>query len=41
MIHEIVVAGFGGQGVLLLGKILSYAAILDGKETTWISSLWS
>ncbi|HXX79328.1 MAG TPA: 2-oxoacid:acceptor oxidoreductase family protein [Ktedonobacteraceae bacterium] len=38
MIHEIVVAGFGGQGVLLLGKILAYAAILDGKETTWISS---
>jgi 2-oxoglutarate ferredoxin oxidoreductase subunit gamma len=38
MIHEIVIAGFGGQGVLLLGKILAYAAILDGKETTWISS---
>jgi 2-oxoglutarate ferredoxin oxidoreductase subunit gamma len=38
MTHEIIVAGFGGQGILLLGKILSYAAILDGKETTWISS---
>jgi len=38
VIHEIVIAGFGGQGVLLLGKVLAYAAILDGKETTWISS---
>jgi len=38
MTHEIIIAGFGGQGVLLLGKILSHAAILDGKETTWISS---
>jgi 2-oxoglutarate ferredoxin oxidoreductase subunit gamma len=38
MTHEIVMAGFGGQGVLLLGKILAYAAMLDGKETTWLSS---
>jgi 2-oxoglutarate ferredoxin oxidoreductase subunit gamma len=38
MTHEIVMAGFGGQGVMLLGKILAYAAMMDGKETTWLSS---
>jgi 2-oxoglutarate ferredoxin oxidoreductase subunit gamma len=38
MYHEIIVAGFGGQGVLLLGKILAYAALLDGKQVTCISS---
>ena len=38
MHHEIVVAGFGGQGVLLLGKILAYAGLLEGKQVTCISS---
>ena len=38
MQHEIVVAGFGGQGVLLLGKILAYAALLEEKQVTCISS---
>jgi len=38
MKRDIIVAGFGGQGVLLIGKIIAYAAILDGKEATWISS---
>ena len=38
MHHEIIVAGFGGQGVLLLGKILAYAGLLDGREVTCISS---
>ncbi len=36
--EEIILAGFGGQGVLSLGKMLSYAAILEGKETTWMPS---
>lgn len=38
MHHEIIIAGFGGQGVLLLGKILAYAALLDGRQVTCISS---
>jgi 2-oxoglutarate ferredoxin oxidoreductase subunit gamma len=38
MTHEIIMAGFGGQGVMLLGKILATAAMIDGKETTWLSS---
>jgi len=38
MHHEIIIAGFGGQGVLLLGKILAYAGLLDGREVTCISS---
>ncbi len=36
--EEIILAGFGGQGVLSLGKMLSYAAIIEGKETTWMPS---
>lgn len=36
MKHEIIIAGFGGQGVLSMGKILAYAGLLDGKEVTWM-----
>ncbi|MFI3296834.1 MAG: 2-oxoacid:acceptor oxidoreductase family protein [bacterium] len=36
MKKEIIIAGFGGQGVLSMGKILSYAALLEGKEVTWM-----
>ncbi len=35
---EILVAGFGGQGVLFAGQLLSYAAMDEGKEVTWIPS---
>ncbi len=35
---EIVFAGFGGQGVLFAGQVLSYAAMDYGKEVTWIPS---
>ena len=35
---EIVIAGFGGQGVLFAGQLLSYAAMDQGKEVTWIPS---
>ena len=38
MKEEIIIAGFGGQGVLSMGKILSYAALMDDKETTWMPS---
>ncbi|MFZ5808998.1 MAG: 2-oxoacid:acceptor oxidoreductase family protein [Chloroflexota bacterium] len=35
---EIVIAGFGGQGVLFAGQIMAYAAMDAGKEVTWIPS---
>lgn len=38
MKEEIVIAGFGGQGVLSMGKILAYAALMDDKEVTWMPS---
>ena len=38
MKEEIIIAGFGGQGVLSMGKILSYAALMNDMETTWMPS---
>ena len=35
---EIVIAGFGGQGVLFAGQILAYSGMDAGKEVTWIPS---
>lgn len=35
-VHEIVIAGFGGQGVLFLGEVLAQAALSDGYEVTWL-----
>ena len=36
MKEEIIIAGFGGQGVLSLGKILAYAGLMENKEVTWM-----
>ncbi|MDR0830694.1 MAG: 2-oxoacid:acceptor oxidoreductase family protein [Prevotellaceae bacterium] len=36
MKKDIIIAGFGGQGVLSMGKILAYAGLLGGKEVTWM-----
>ena len=36
MTDEIIIAGFGGQGVLSMGKILAYAGLMEGKEVTWM-----
>ena len=36
MKNEIIIAGFGGQGVLSMGKILAYAGLFEGKEVTWM-----
>lgn len=33
---EIIIAGFGGQGVLSMGKILAYSGLMEGKEVTWM-----
>jgi 2-oxoglutarate ferredoxin oxidoreductase subunit gamma len=36
--HEIIIAGFGGQGVLSMGQIIAYAAMKGGKEVSWMPS---
>ncbi len=36
MHNEIILAGFGGQGVLLIGKLLTYAGMKAGLEVTWM-----
>ena len=36
MKEEIIIAGFGGQGVLSMGKILAYSGLMEGKEVSWI-----
>lgn len=38
MKEEIIIAGFGGQGVLSMGKILAYSGIMQGQEVTWMPS---
>ncbi|MCL2054497.1 MAG: 2-oxoacid:acceptor oxidoreductase family protein [Oscillospiraceae bacterium] len=38
MTHEILAAGFGGQGVLFLGRVLAQAGLIDGKEVSWFPS---
>ena len=38
MQKEIIIAGFGGQGVLFCGQVVAYAAMDAGKEVTWIPS---
>lgn len=38
MTQEIIIAGFGGQGVLSMGKILAYSGLMDDKEVTWMPS---
>ena len=35
---DVVLAGFGGQGMLLIGKLLSLAAMEEGKEVCWLPS---
>jgi len=35
---EILIAGFGGQGVLFAGQLLAYAGMEYGKQVTWIPS---
>ena len=38
MTHEIIMAGFGGQGVMSMGKILAEAALKEGKNVSWLPS---
>lgn len=36
--EEVIIAGFGGQGIILAGKLLAQAAMLSGMETTYMPS---
>ena len=38
MKKEYIFAGFGGQGMLLIGKFLAMACMLDGKHVSWLPS---
>lgn len=39
MLNErIICAGFGGQGVMLIGQLISYAGMIEGKEVSWLPS---
>ena len=38
MMKEFIFAGFGGQGMLLIGKFLAMACMLDGKHVSWLPS---
>ena len=36
MTEDIIISGFGGQGVLSMGKILAYSGFMEDKEVTWM-----
>ena len=36
--EEIIIAGFGGQGILSAGRILAYAGMLEGRNVSWLPS---
>ncbi|GAU77141.1 2-oxoacid:acceptor oxidoreductase family protein [Fusibacter sp. 3D3] len=36
--EKVICAGFGGQGVMLIGQLISYAGMLEGKEVSWLPS---
>jgi 2-oxoglutarate ferredoxin oxidoreductase subunit gamma len=38
MIDEVLIAGFGGQGIMLMGRLLAYGAIYEGLEVTFYPS---
>jgi len=38
MTTKVIMAGFGGQGVVLMGTLLSYSAMVEGKHTTFFPS---
>ena len=38
MTHELIFAGFGGQGILFSGKVIAYSAMIADKEVSWLPS---
>lgn len=38
MKQELIIAGFGGQGVMSMGQLLAYAGMKEGKQVSWLPS---
>jgi len=38
MTEQIIIAGFGGQGVMSMGQLLAYAGMLEGRNVSWLPS---
>ncbi|MCF6464638.1 2-oxoacid:acceptor oxidoreductase family protein [Clostridium sp. Cult2] len=38
MEERIIIAGFGGQGVMAIGQLLTYAGMIEGKYVSWLPS---
>ncbi|WHY01916.1 2-oxoacid:acceptor oxidoreductase family protein [Neobacillus sp. DY30] len=38
MMEEIIIAGFGGQGIMSMGQLIAYAGMLEGKGVSWLPS---
>lgn len=38
MHEEIIMAGTGGQGIMIMGQLLAYAALLEGRNVVWLPS---
>src|SRR5690606_27100008 len=38
MEERIIIAGFGGQGVMAIGQLLTYAGMIEGKQVSWLPS---
>lgn len=38
MEEKVIMAGFGGQGIMAIGKLLTYAGMLEDKEVSWLPS---
>lgn len=38
MTHEMIMSGFGGQGIMLMGQLMTYAGMMEEKNVSWIPS---
>lgn len=38
MTHKVLIAGFGGQGILFAGKVLAYKGLVEDKQLSWLPS---
>jgi len=38
MTEKIIIAGFGGQGVMSLGQMIAYSGMTEGREVSWLPS---
>lgn len=36
--EKVICAGFGGQGIMLIGQLMTYAGMLEGKQVSWLPS---